>query len=318
MKLPPHSPCKYGFEPKSPPSALIANVDAGKFSASFDQRLWMFHRSWEPPVGAKVHATLMIVHGTVDHSGVYAELGLKLAQQGIAVFAMDMRGWGLSDGESMYIDSMDTFVADVHSFYQNVHSQSRYNHIKSRFLMGKSLGGSVTAFCVAKHTTLWTGIIGLSGAYEVDVKLTPSPIVMSLLKGLALLAPKLPLKPLFDEHLIVADKDALQSWRDDPLCSKDKLRLGYIVTFFDCLKKITQGIVQQIDLPMLMMCGDADRVVTLSGHELMLQKSRHSDKQLKVYANGLHNLLQEPNLKLQVMTDIQEWLLERSLNNELQ
>jgi len=316
MKLPPHSPHKYGFDPKSSPSAPIANIDEGAFSASFDQRLWMFHRSWEPPAGAKVHATLMIVHGTVDHSGAYAELGHKLAQQGIAVFAMDMRGWGLSDGESMYIDSMDTLVADAHSLYLQVHSLPRYKNIKSRFLMGKSLGGSVTAYCVAKHPTLWTGIIGLSGAYEVDAKLTPSPIVMALLKGLALLAPKLPLKPLFDEHLIVADEDALQIWRDDPLCSKDKLRLGYIVIFFDYLKNLTQGIVQQIDLPMLMMCGDADRVVTLSGHELMLKKSRHSDKQLKVYANGLHNLLQEPSLKLQVMSDIQEWILERSFENK--
>ena len=77
MKLPPHSPHKYGFDPKSSPSAPIANIDEGAFSASFDQRLWMFHRSWEPPAGAKVHATLMIVHGTVDHSGAYAELGIN-------------------------------------------------------------------------------------------------------------------------------------------------------------------------------------------------------------------------------------------------
>jgi alpha-beta hydrolase superfamily lysophospholipase len=139
---------------------------------------------------------------------------------------------------------------------------------------------------------------------------------MTLLKGLALLAPKLPLKPLFDEHLIVSDENALQNWRDDPLSSKDKLRLGYIVIFFDCLDNLTQDIAQQIDLPMLMMCGNADRVVTMSGHQLMLDKNRHNDKQLKVYANGLHNLLQEPNLKLQVMSDIQEWILERSFENE--
>ena len=43
----------------------------------------------------------MIVHGTVDHSGVYSELGQFLAAQGVAVFASDMRGWGRSDGEPL-------------------------------------------------------------------------------------------------------------------------------------------------------------------------------------------------------------------------
>lgn len=311
VKLQPHCPVKYGFDENLPPSVSTADGNEGNFSVSFDHRLWMFHRCWHPPLETKVHATLMIVHGTVDHSGVYAELAQRLALAGVAVFAMDMRGWGLSDGESMYIDNMDTFTADVDDFYQRVHSLPRYKNITSRFLMGKSLGGTVTAFCVAKHPMYWTGILGLSGAYQLDAKLTPSPIVMLLLKGLARLLPKLPLKPLFDEHLIVADEQALQAWRDDPLCCKDKIRLGYIITIIDSLKKLPETIVSQINLPMLMMYGDADKVVTLSGHELMIEGNQHSDKQLKTYPNGYHNLLQEPAIKSQVMTDIQEWILSR-------
>jgi len=307
MKLLPHCPVKYGFDENLPP--LVPNANGGNFSISFDHRLWMFHRSWHPPLGAKVHATLMIVHGTVDHSGAYAELAQQLALAGIAVFALDMRGWGLSDGESMYIDDMETFIADVDALYQQVHSLSRYKAITSRFLLGKSLGGTVTAFCVAKHPTHWTGILGLSGAYQLDAKLAPSPMIMVLLKGLASVLPKLPFKSLFDEHLIVADEKALQAWREDPLCCKDKIKLGYIVTIVDCLNKLTQTILPKINLPMLMMCGDADQVVTLSGHELMIEGNLHSDKQLRVYHNGLHNLLQEPAIKRQVMADIQAWIM---------
>lgn len=310
MKLLPHCPVKYGFDENLPP--LVSNANEGSFSISFDHRLWMFHRSWHPPLGVKVQATLMIVHGTVDHSGVYAELAQQLALVGIAVFALDMRGWGLSDGESMYIDDMETFIADVDALYQHVHSLSRYKTITSRFLMGKSLGGTVTAFCVDKHPTHWTGILGLSGAYQLDAKLAPSSIIMLLLKGLARLLPKLPFKPLFDEHLIVADEQALQKWREDPLCCKDKIKLGYIVTIVDCLNKLAHSISAQINIPMLMMCGDADQVVTLSGHELMIKGNHHSDKQLKVYHKGYHNLLQEPAIKVQVMADVQAWILLRS------
>jgi alpha-beta hydrolase superfamily lysophospholipase len=307
-----HLPIKYGFDTSRPPEVPSQLSDVGQFTASYDQRLWMFHRYWEPAKNTNVQATLIIVHGTVDHSGAYDELAKKLTQVGIAVFALDMRGWGLSDGESMYIDNIDTFVSDVENLYRHVHSLPRYQDIKSRFLMGKSLGGTVTAFCVAKYPRHWTGIMGLSGAYQVDQALQPSSFVIALLKGLSKVFPKRPFKTLFDEHLIVADEKALQAWREDPLCCKDKLRLGYVVSIFDSLKILSQSIVPQINLPMLMMCGDADRVVTLSGHELMINVSRHQDKRLIVYRNGLHNLLQEPSVKLALMSDIEEWILARS------
>lgn len=311
MKLLPHCSLKYGFDETSPPKVPKQDTKEGHFSASFDQRLWMFHRSWEPQLDSTVHATLIIVHGTVDHSGSYAELGKKLALAGIAVFAIDMRGWGLSDGESMYIDNINTFVADVEALYHLIHSQPRYKRVESRFLMGKSLGAAVSACCISKYPKHWTGLLGLSGAYQLDPTLAPSPMLMTFLKYLAMLFPKLAFKPLFDEHLIVADEHALQAWRDDSLCSKDKLRLGYIINLIDCLNQLPQIIESKIDIPMLMMCGDSDKVVTLSGHELMIQQNKHHDKQLKIYRNGYHNLLQEPALKLQLMTDIQQWLLAR-------
>ena len=60
----------------------------------------------DDPPGSMSHRgplRMRIVHGTVDHSGVYAELGAALAQHGVAVFASDMRGWGRSDGERLYV-----------------------------------------------------------------------------------------------------------------------------------------------------------------------------------------------------------------------
>lgn len=312
MKLQAHSPIKYGFDNSSAPCLPILGSGKSGFRTSFDKRLWMFHRYWEPHEDAEVQATLMILHGTVDHSGTYAELAQNLANAGIAVFAMDMRGWGLSDGESMYIDNLDTFAADVNDLYQHVHSLPRYNTTTSRFLMGKSLGGTVSAFCTAKYPQHWSGLLGLSGAYQVDPKLTPSPLIIPLLRILAKFFPKLPLKPLFDEHLIFADETALQVWRDDPLCCKDKLRLGYVVNLLECLKLLPQVVKSHLNIPMLMMCGDADKIVTLSGHELMIHANQHSNKQLNIYPNGLHNVLQEPALKSRVMADIQEWILRIS------
>lgn len=292
---------------------------------SFDRRLWMFYRHWEPErminddnheKTATVKATLMIVHGTVDHSGVYNELAQRLVQEGIAVFAMDLRGWGLSDGESMYLnDTMETCVKDVEHWYHEIHSQAPYQTVTARFLLGKSLGGTVTAFCVAKHPMYWTGLIGLSGAYQMDPNLAPSLGAKLLLQMVSWLAPKLAVKQLFDEQLIVSDETALQAWRDDPLCSKDKVRVGYLVELVKSIEALTANdaaLVRQINVPILMLYGEADQVVTKAGHELMIRQSQHPDAELKLYPGGYHNLLQEPSLKEQVMSDLQEWIVKHS------
>ena len=111
MTLPDHSPIKYGSptntQPPSIPSHLAPTSGRGFFYPSFDRKLWLFCRKWEPELGP-AKATLMILHGTVDHSGVYEELAERLVQNcRVAVFAPDMRGWGLSVGESMYFHNMN-------------------------------------------------------------------------------------------------------------------------------------------------------------------------------------------------------------------
>ncbi len=147
-----HNPIKYkspsGYDGITGPPQVPKGHE-GTFHPSFDGRLWLFSRKWEPPPD-KVIATLMIMHGTVDHSEVYGYLAKSLNARGIAVFASDMRGWGLSDGESLYFHDLDTFVADVKADYDRIHSQPPYQAIKKRFILGKSLGGLIAAHVVAR------------------------------------------------------------------------------------------------------------------------------------------------------------------------
>jgi len=311
--LPPHRPVKYGFDPSNPPEVPTElTAGEGSFYPSFDNRLFMFYRIWEPPRNQPIRATLLIIHGTVDHSGVYRQLGRELSGAGVAVIAMDMRGWGLSDGESMYFHDVDTFVKDVKFLSDKIHRIPRFENVKSRFLLGKSLGGLVTAYAVARYPNEWKGLIGLSGGYQVEKDNIPAPVVVSIVNLLGWLAPKMFLKKAFDERLIVSDEAALEEWREDELCCKDKIRVGYGIEFMRCVDELETSIAAELSLPMLMMIGDEDRVVTLSGHEMMIRNNKSADKELKVYPGGFHNLLQEPELNKMVKEDIQEWILNHS------
>jgi acylglycerol lipase len=319
-KLPDHLPIKYGTPEDSKPPSIPTDVSfqsgQGFFRPSFDKKLWLFCRKWEPkPESGPIEATLMILHGTVDHSGVYEELAQRLVQTcNAAIFAPDMRGWGLSDGESMYLHDMDTFVQDVKSWYDEIHTQPRYRDVKTRLLMGKSIGGLLSIYCVTKYPRVWTGLIGLSGAYQMSPSMTPSPILMTGLNLLARVVPKLSVKRLFDEKLIVRDPDALQKWREDPLCCKDKAKLGYLVEMYRCMTEVEEKEVwHDIDLPVLMICGTDDQVVSPAGHTMLVKCCtancpEYHDNRLKLIEGGYHNLLQEPSLKDSVMDEIEQWI----------
>jgi acylglycerol lipase len=348
MTFPPahHLPIKYGFDPsREPPplppvmmtQSLVDNdkmtapeeevEEEGHFYPSFDHRLWMFYRLWKPSSSSSsssnvpIRASLLIVHGTVDHSGVYRELAHALTRVGIVVIAMDLRGWGLSDGESMYLHHLETFCQDVQYLSEDViHTQSRFQHIdpSRRFLLGKSIGGLITANSVGgryspNHHHWQGGLIGLSGAYQPDPSILPHPVVTFLLQKTyvgRLVPHKLPLKYLVqDEHMIVSDEAALEAWRKDPLCCKDKLRVGYGLEALRAMQELIDTPLPSLNLPLLLLIGTDDQVVT--GEELLMNQCTSHDKILLKYETGRHNLLQEPRLKDQVIQDIVSWIQER-------
>lgn len=317
MTLPPHSPIKYGAPDTSnngtPPPVPSEAKNVGHFLPSYDDKLWMFHRRWEPSKNVKIKATLMIVHGTVDHSGVYDEIAQDLAKEGVAVIAQDMRGWGLSDGESMYFPDIEVFCKDALHLSETIHALPEYQNVTAskRFLLGKSIGGLITAFCSGRYfRDHWQGgLIGLSGAYQLGSGFAPSIVTKLVLKGVGMVAPKLALKPLFDEKLIVADETALQNWRDDPLCCKDNLRTGYILEIIRASQEMADEPLQ-IETPLLVLIGDDDKVV--AGQDLLLAQCHHQDKVLKKFPAGRHNLLQEPALKEEVQNEIIRWIMDHT------
>ena len=312
-----HKPYKYGFDPFKPPLTPLDQVEKipfgqeGRFLPSADSCLWLFSRSWVlPPKKRKdTKATLIICHGTVDHSGVYHELATALVNVGIAVFAQDMRGWGLSDGESMYLNDMEAFVEDVDCFYEEIHKRPEYATVANRFILGKSIGGLVSAYSVIQHPFKYTGLLGLSGAYKTHSRIAVSPMPARVVQALNAFAPKFPLKQIFDPTLIVKDPDALRKWYDDPLCSKDKVRCGYAIEAWRCKHELPK-LVGDIDTPMFMMIGDDDQVVSLEGLEMMVNCKM--EKNWDYYFLSSHaQLLAEPSLKDEVIGDIKDWILHR-------
>src|SRR6478736_9988008 len=78
-------------------------------------------RSWQP--GGKARGVVAIVHGFNSHSGHYFWVADQLTASGFAVYALDLRGRGKSDGERFYVESFKDYVSDVATFVTLVKSR---------------------------------------------------------------------------------------------------------------------------------------------------------------------------------------------------
>src|SRR5579863_7376286 len=76
--------------------------------------LRIFFRSWLPTTTPR--GAVVIVHGFNAHSGYYGWVAEQLAIAGLAVYALDLRGRGHSDGERFYVETFDGYVRDVAKF----------------------------------------------------------------------------------------------------------------------------------------------------------------------------------------------------------
>lgn len=305
-----HTPLRYGKDKPPLPENLPANQRCD-FIRSSDDRLWLFQRQWIPS-SQPILAILIILHGTVDHSGVYHELATTLNKVGIAVVATDMRGWGLSDGESYYFHDVNVFVDDVKDQYKHICQD--FPHVKNHFILGKSLGGLIAAYaacsCCGDDDMHLAGFIGLSGAFGIDESIIPAGPVMALLNGLNVVMPKLPLKPLFSSSLLVSDETAQEEWQRDPHVRRERLTVGYLHELLRCTRNMDELLKGSFpsDLPVLALWGTNDQVVTKQGHVTLCGSSESAT--IKTYTGGRHNLLSEPQLKHQVMNDICTWIVE--------
>ena len=68
-------------------------------------------RSWRPASAPR--GIVAIVPGFNSHGGYYSWVAEQLVANGLAVYAVDLRGRGESDGERFYLESFDDYVDDV-------------------------------------------------------------------------------------------------------------------------------------------------------------------------------------------------------------
>src|SRR3954447_26658687 len=78
-------------------------------------------RSWRRE--GTPHAIVVIVPGFNSHSGYYEWTAEQLVSDNLAVYSIDLRGRGKSDGERFYVQHFEDYVKDVTTFIEKVKTE---------------------------------------------------------------------------------------------------------------------------------------------------------------------------------------------------
>jgi acylglycerol lipase len=259
----------------------------------------IFFRSLRP--AGKPGAVVLIVPGFNAHSGYYAWVAEQLVAGGQAVYAVDLRGRGNSDGERFYVDKFEDYASDVDAVVGVARSR---NPSVPVFLLGHSAGGVVACLYTLDHQGDLAGLICESFAHEL-----PAPsFALAVFKGLGHLAPHAHILHLPNERFS-RDPKVVEAMNEDPLIAHETQPTRTMAALVRADERLKREF-PQISLPVMILHGTADKNTNPSGSQHFYDMVGSADKTLRLYEGSLHDPLNDLD-KEAVMADIKTWLNAR-------
>ena len=291
---PPNLPARTGGVADAPASSIEHQEEF--FEGARGTKLYA---QWWRPRNVTPRGVLVIVHGLRDYGARYAEIGERLAKDGIAVYAADLRGHAHSSGRRVSIDTFDDYTDDLDLFVRRTQQREPHTPI---YLFGFSMGGAVAALYTITYHPDIHGLILSGAALDVDV----SGLKIASTKAVAAINPDAGLFTL-DPHDFSRDPQVVDLNLHDPLVYQEGAPVHTAVELLDAIDTI-QKRMHEIAVPLLVLHGKADKVTPPRGSVALYAAAISSDKTLTLYDGLYHDLLHEPE-KLRVEGDIEKWLL---------
>lgn len=269
---------------------------------------------WWVPADREPRAVVLLVHGTALHSGFYKPWADHLVGKGYAVFAIDLRGWGQSQGMGKrgYVRNYDEYIGDVRIAYGEL--RKRYP-AQPVFLQGESLGGTVVLMMDALHVIPASGLILNAPAVKpnpgIGIVRAPGFLADFGLWGLGILgkmAPNSGSIPFLDtlSGFGFRDEHVRQRFINDPFCSHDALPAAYLTALSEATTRVEQNLAS-IQTPLIILQGTSDNLVPLSSSEFLEKNVGSEDKTLKIYPDMSHTTLHDSGRDA-VWADIIGWM----------
>lgn len=255
---------------------------------------------WEAEGQAK--AVVVIIHSAYEHHRRYAWLIEKLRVAGFHVIAGDLPGHG---EESRVNPIHDEELKDYEKYIKlMIYEATQYN--LPLFLLGHGMGATFAIHAVGKFKYEIAGVI-LTSPW-LSLKHQQSKVATAL-KGVSKIAGGFKMKHDITVKQLSRSYDFYIDEKEDPFYNTS-VTVRWYHELQNFMKAIYQVENRFSDLPVLMMNGQADKIVDIAYNRQWLEKQKLSEYHYKEWANCYHDLYQEPERDL-VYKYVEDFILNR-------
>jgi alpha-beta hydrolase superfamily lysophospholipase len=260
-------------------------------------------RAWVPQKIAP-KAVLLCVHGLGLNSESFQEFGKQMQADGIATFAVDVRGFGTwmklkgkqkCDFNSCLSDVVQALTV-LHTAYPN----------KPIFLLGESMGGAIAMRVAAEHQDLVDGLISsVPSGDRFHTTKNQLRVALNLVTFRAN-------KPIDVGTGVIDDAthNAVEraKWEDDPF-NRLKLSSKELIQFQHFMSD-NHDTAKQIDkIPVLFLVGLKDKLVKPEGTRELYNEIRTEDKKLVTIRSSEHLIFENHKISPDLKKVLTNWLL---------
>ncbi|MCM2323047.1 MAG: lysophospholipase [Oligoflexia bacterium] len=250
---------------------------------------------------------LVVSHGLGEHGGRYLHLPHFLAGAVDAVFCVDHRGHGRSEGLRGHVDRFDSYCDDLGLAIRRV--AERYGSGGAEIhVLGHSLGGLIALRTLLNEPELPVRSLILSApllGIRVEVPFVKKMAAVTLSK----LWGSLQLLNELEPGDLTHDPAVSEAYVADRLVHKKitPRLFSEMVATIDKTRKKDSGLAQ----PLLLLIPAEDRITDAAAATAFFHGLKHEDKQLKTYPGFFHEALNEVG-KEKVFQDLSAWILRNA------
>ncbi|MFH1397756.1 MAG: lysophospholipase [Candidatus Omnitrophota bacterium] len=266
-----------------------------------DEKTGIIYKTWVCP---SPRAVFLLVHGLGAFSGRWDLLADFFLRNNISSYAIELKGFGETEGLKGHVDSFDIYLSDICLLYEII---KRENSGKNIFLVGESMGGLISFLLVGLKPDLFDGLICLSPAFKNRLKFRLTEKI-KIYFGMLFL-PRKQFKMPFDSRMCTRDPDCQKAMDTD----KREHRLATPRLLFNILlaESRVNSLKEKIKIPVLfLLAGNADKLTVPEEAKAVFKGLKARDKEIIQYPDMYHSLSVEL-AREKIFEDILIWVSKR-------
>jgi len=233
--------------------------------------------------------SVMLIHGQGEHMGRYHLVGEMLAENGVRVIGVDLRGHGISNGKRGHIKKWSDYFQDLDAVAELL--PSRYA------IIGHSMGG-LLALGYGLRNQHRLSSVTVTGPL-LGVSIQPAAWKEALSGLLSVIAPALPFDSEIPMDELCSDPDTVQRFANDALRVSTVTPRWYV----EMKKEIEQvmAIATQAKIPLFAHMGANETIVDPEMVKKVSEMWAPAESSLTLWPGCHHELFQESDAESIIM-----------------